>query len=142
MRANLFWLSDEQWQQIEPHLPTDVRGKERVDDRRVISGIVHVLKSGCRWKDCPPEYGPPTTIYNRFTRWAERGVWETLFRVHASLGRSNDTQMIDSTHIKAHRSASGGKGGSRDRRSAARAAGATRKSTQSQMLRAVFFPSC
>ena len=60
MRRNLFWLSDEQWARIEPHLPTDVRGVERVDDRRVISGIVHVLKSGCRWCDCPPEYGPPT----------------------------------------------------------------------------------
>jgi transposase len=142
MRASLFWLSDEQWRQIEPHLPTDVRGKDRVDDRRVISGILHVLKSGCRWKDCPPEYGPPTTIYNRFVRWTERGVWERLFRELAARGRSGDTQMIDSTHVKAHRSASGGKGGSRNRRLAARAAGATRKSTQSQMLRAVFFPSC
>jgi transposase len=142
MRANLFWLSDDQWRQIEPHLPADVRGKERVDDRRVISGILHVLKSGCRWKDCPPEYGPPTTIYNRFTRWAERGVWERLFRALASRGRSDGTQMIDTTHIKAHRSAAGGKGGSRNRRLAARVAGATRKSTQSQMLRAVFFPSC
>ena len=75
MRRNLFWLSDEQWNRIEPHLPTDVRGVERADDRRVISGIVHVLKSGCRWCDCPPEYGPPTTIYNRFVRWARRGVW-------------------------------------------------------------------
>jgi len=142
MRANLFWLSDEQWRRIEPHLPTDVRGKERVDDRKVISGILHVLKSGCRWKDCPPEYGPPTTVYNRFVRWAERGVWERLFRELAARGRSGETQMIDSTHVKAHRSAAGGKGGSRNRRLAARAAGATRKSTQSQMLRAVFFPSC
>ena len=142
MRANLFWLSDEQWRQIEPHLPTDVRGKERADDRRVISGILHVLKSGCRWKDCPPEYGPSTTIYNRFTRWAERGVWEGLFRALASRGRSDGTHMIDSTHIKAHRSASGGKGGSRNRRSAVRAAAATRKSMQSQMLKAVLFPSC
>jgi hypothetical protein len=56
VRKNLFWLSDEQWGRIEPHLPTDVRGVERADDRRVISGIVHVLKSGCRWCDCPPEY--------------------------------------------------------------------------------------
>jgi transposase len=80
VRRNLFWLSDEQWKRIKPHLPTDVRGVERADDRRVISGIVHVLKSGCRWCDCPPEYGPPTTIYNRFVRWARRGVWENLFR--------------------------------------------------------------
>jgi transposase len=142
MRSNLFWLSDEQWLRIEPHLPTDVRGKDRVDDRRVISGILHVLKSGCRWCDCPPEYGPHTTIYNRFVRWAERGVWERLFRKLAQRGRSSDTQMIDSTHVKAHRSASGAKRGSSSRRSVARAAGETRKSTQSQMLKAVFFPSC
>ena len=80
MRRNLFWLSDEQWGRIALLLPTDVRGKDRVDDRRVISGILHVLKSGCRWCDCPPEYGPPTTIYNRFgscprwwCSWSEQG---------------------------------------------------------------------
>ena len=142
MRSNLFWLNDQQWARVQPHLPTDVRGKDRVDDRRVISGILHVLKSGCRWCDCPPEYGPAPTIYNRFVRWAERGVWERLFRELAGRSRASETQMIDSTHIKAHRSASGGKGGSRNRRLAAHAAGATRRSTQSQMLKAVFFPSC
>src|SRR5262249_7868205 len=138
VRRNLFWLSDEQWKRIEPHLPRDVRGVERVDDRRVISGIVHVLKSGCRWCDCPPEYGPPTTIYNRFVRWARRGVWENLFRELAGNGRSTDTQMIDSTHVKAHRSAAGGKGGSRSRLLAARAEGATRRFTHSQMLKAPY----
>ena len=55
MRRNLFWLSDDQWGRIAPLLPTDVRGKDRADDRRVISGILHVLKSGCRWCDCPPD---------------------------------------------------------------------------------------
>jgi len=135
MRQNLFWLSDEQWARIEPHLPSDVRGVERADDRRVISGIIHVLKSGCRWCDCPPEYGPHTTIYNRFARWAERGIWENLFRKLAGNGRSADTQMIDSTHVKAHRSAAGGKGGSRNRRLAVREAGATRRFMHSQMLR-------
>src|SRR3981189_3605390 len=141
MSRNLFWLSDEQWARNEPHLPTDVRGVERADDRRVISGIIHVLKSGCRWCDCPEAYGPPTTGYDRFVRWARRGVWENLFRKRAGTGRSVDTQMIDSTHVKAHRSASGGKGGSKNRRLDARAAGAIRRSTQSQMLKAVFFPS-
>ncbi len=140
MRRNLFWLSDDQWGRIAPLLPTDVRGKDRADDRRVISGILHVLKSGCRWCDCPPEYGPATTIYNRFVRWAERGVWERLFRELAARGRSTETQMIDTTHIKAHRSASGGKGGSSNRRLDARAAGAIRRSMQSQMLKAAFFP--
>ena len=107
--ANEFWLNDRQWSGDQPLLPRNQPGARRVDDRRVISGILHVLKSGCRWCDCPPEYGPATTIYNRFVRWAERGVWERLFRELAARGRSTETQMIDTTHIKAHRSASGGK---------------------------------
>jgi transposase len=112
-----------------------------VDDRRVISGIVQVLKSGCRWCDCPAAYGPPTTIYNRFVRWARRGIWENLFRKLAGTGSSANTQMIDSTHVKAHRSAAGGKGGNRSRQLAAREAGATQRSMHSQMLGAVFSPS-
>ena len=135
MSRNLFWLSDEQWKRIEPHLPKKVRGKKRVDDRRVISGIVHILKSGCRWSDCPEAYGPATTIYNRFARWARRGIWDNLFRELAGSGRSADTQMIDSTHVKAHRSAAGGKGGSRNRLLATRAEGGIRRFTHSQMLR-------
>lgn len=66
--SRLFWLDDQAWAAIEPHLPKNQPGARRVDDRRVISGILHVLKTGCRWQDCPPEYGPPTTIYNRFNR--------------------------------------------------------------------------
>jgi len=141
MRPNLLWLSDDQWSLIQPFLPTDVRGKARVDDRRVISGIVFVIKSGCRWCDCPPEYGPAKTIYNRFVRWAERGIWERLFRELATRGQATDMQMIDATHVKAHRSASGAKRGSTNRRLVAREVGATRKFTQSQMLKAVFSPS-
>jgi len=137
MRKHLFWLSDAQWARIEPHLPTDVRGVARQDDRRVISGIVHVLKTGCRWCDCPREYGPYTTVYNRFVRWARRGIWENLFRRLAGAGRSAHTQAIDSTHVKAHRSAAGGKGGSKIRLSAAHAVGATRRSMHFQMLRGV-----
>ena len=142
MSRNLFWLTDDQWNRIEPYLPTKVRGKDRVDDRRVISGIVHVLKSGCRWCDCPDVYGPPTTIYNRFVRWARRGIWENLFRTLAGDGRSADTQMIDSTHVKAHRSAAGGKGGNKSRLLVARAADATRRFTHLQMLKDVSSPSC
>jgi transposase len=69
-----FWLSEAQFAKIAPHFPTDTQGKERVDDRRVISGIVHVLKSGGRWADAPREvYGPKKTLYNRFVRWAGLG---------------------------------------------------------------------
>ena len=119
-----------------------MRGVERSDDRRVISGIVQVLRSGCRWCDCPPEYGPPTTIYNRFVRWARRGIWENLFRELAGNGRFTDTQMIDSTHVKAHRSAAGGKGEQKQAVGRSRAEGETRRYTHSQMLKGAFSPSC
>jgi transposase len=129
MRKGLFWLNSAQWAQIAPHLPTNLTGPERDDDRRIISGIVHMLQSGARWRDCPPEYGPYTTIYNRFNRWAKRGRWQTIFKALASCGKASVTLSIDSTSIKAHRSASGGKGGSMNRRSAVHAADAPRKST-------------
>jgi len=72
MSADQFWLSDEQFAKIELHLPRDTRGRERVDDRRVISGIIPVVKSGGRWIDAPPDYGPRKTLYNRFVRWADK----------------------------------------------------------------------
>jgi transposase len=68
MNRDHFWLTDRQFARIAPHLPTDTRGKPRVDDRRVISGIVHVLKSGARWVDAPAVYGPRKTLYNRYVR--------------------------------------------------------------------------
>ena len=73
MDRDHFWLNDREFARLAPHLPTDTRGKPRVDDRRVISGIVHVLKSGCRWADSPLVYGPRKTLYNRFVRWAAKG---------------------------------------------------------------------
>ena len=127
---HLYWLHDAEWGKIEPHLPTDTRGKARVDDRRVISGIVHVLKSGGRWVDAPSDYGPKKTLYNRYVRWAEKGVWTALFEALAQAGGPPTQVLIDSSAVKAHRSAAGGKGGSKIRRSAARAAGARRKSTR------------
>jgi transposase len=76
--AGAFWLDEAQWAVIEPLLPTNQPGAARQDDRRIISGIIHVLKVGCRWQDCPAIYGPATTIYNRFNRWAARGIWRKL----------------------------------------------------------------
>ena len=72
MDRDSFWLSDEQFARLKPHLPNATRGKPRVDDRRVISGIIHVLKCGCRWVDAPSAYGPCKTLYNRFVRWAAK----------------------------------------------------------------------
>jgi transposase len=138
--AGEFWLSDQQWAAIEPLLPKNQSGAHRVDDRRVISGIVHVLKVGCRWQDCPAFYGPPTTIYNRFRRWSIKGVWRRLFYALVE-ATPNDIQMIDSTTAKAHRSAAGGKGGRRTRRSGARVAVARQKSTPSSTAAGVPSPS-
>jgi transposase len=129
--AGEFWLSDEQWERLKPLLPNKPRGVPRVDDRRVISGIVHVLQSGCRWKDAPAIYGPPKTLYNRNVRWAAKGVWRTAFEALAAAGGPPAEVLIDSTHVKAHRSASGGKGGLTPRRSAPAVAAATPRSTPS-----------
>ena len=111
MSSSHFWLSQEQFDKIKPYLPTDTRGKPRVDDRRVISGIIHVLKSGCRWVDAPELYGPRKTLYNRFVRWSEKGIWEELFKALASADGPPAHIMIDSSAVKAHRCAAGGKGG-------------------------------
>ena len=113
--GHLFWLSDEAWAAIQPHLPTNQPGARRVDDRRVISGILHVLKTGCRWRDCPKDYGPHTTIYNRFNRWSRRRLWLRILEALVAEGVLVHSTAIDSTYIKAHRSAHGGKGGRRRR---------------------------
>jgi transposase len=125
----LFWLSDRQFGVLKPLLPTDTRGVPRVDDRRVISGIIFVLMSGCRWKDAPAAYGPHKTLYNRFVRWAGKGVWDHIFVALSGAGGPPATVMIDATHAKAHRSAAGGKGGPTVRPSGARVVGARPKST-------------
>ncbi len=78
MSRSLFWLSDPAWVAIEPHLLKNQPGARRVDDRRVISGIIHMLKCGGRWADCPTEYGPATTIYNRWNRWSRRDIWTRI----------------------------------------------------------------
>ena len=91
--SNLFWLSEEQFEKIKPLLPDDVRGVPRVDDRRVLSGIIHVIKRGLPWADCPAEYGPAKTIYNRYARWGEKGVFARIF-VGVGRGSWNARQFI------------------------------------------------
>lgn len=127
----LYWLSDEQWAAIEPHLPKNQPGARRQDDRRVISGILHVLKIGCRWQDCPADYGPSTTVYNRFNRWSRRRFWIGLLEALASSGAVTKSTAMDSTYVKAQRSAFGGKGGRGPRRSVPRAAARPPRSTSS-----------
>lgn len=102
--ADLLLLSEAQMRRIEPYFPLS-HGIARVDDRRVISGIVFVIRNGLRWRDAPPGYGPHKTIYNRFVRWSRLGVFNNIFAELARKGRKPSLLMIDATHLKAHRTA-------------------------------------
>jgi len=127
--AQGFWLSDTQWARLAPLLPNKPRGVPRVDDRRVISGIIVALQSGGRWIDVPAEYGPRKTLYNRFIRWSAKGVWQELFETLAAAGGPPAEVLLDSTHVKAHRCAAGGKGAFASRVSASAAVDAPPRST-------------
>jgi len=102
--GDLILLSEAQMRQIEPYFPLS-HGMPRVDDRRVISGIVFVIRNGLRWRDAPRDYGPHKTIYNRFVRWSRLGVFNKIFAELARKAGKSDQLMIDATHLKAHRTA-------------------------------------
>lgn len=103
--ADLFWLTDEQIERLRPFFPKP-RGRARVDDRRVLSGIIFVNRNGLRWRDPPAAYGPPKTLYNRWLRWSRMGVFARMLLELAKAAQDSGTLMIDATHLKAHRTAS------------------------------------
>ena len=105
-------LSDAEWAIIEPLLPNKPRGVPRADDRRVLNGIFFILRTGCPWRDLPERYGPYTTVYNRYNRWAKAGVWLRIFEALATQSPAS-LQLIDSSIIRAHQHAAGGKKGAR-----------------------------
>ena len=81
------------------------RGIPRKDDQKIISGIIYVLKFGLRWKDAPKEYGPYKTLYNRFVRWSNMGVFKKIFTALSESTQDTSLLMIDATCLKAHRTA-------------------------------------
>jgi len=105
-------LSETEWRLIEGLLPNKPRGVARVDDRRVVNGIFYVLRTGSPWRDLPERYGPYTTVYNRYNRWAKAGVWLRIFETLAAKSPQS-MQLIDSSIIRAHQHAAGGKKGVR-----------------------------
>ena len=105
-------LSETEWRLIEPLLPNKPRGVPRVDDRRVINGIFYVLRTGSPWRDLPERYGPYTTFYNLFNRWAKSVVWLRIFETLAAKSPQS-LHLIDSSIIRAHQHAAGGKKGVR-----------------------------
>jgi transposase len=102
--SEVWLLSEAQMRRIDLFFPLS-HEVPRVDDRRVISGIIFVLKNGLRWRDAPPADGPLKTIYNRFIRWSRLGVFNRIFAELAAKGGKPDRLMIDATHLKAHRTA-------------------------------------
>ena len=102
--SDLFWLSRAQMRRIEPYFPLS-HGVPRVDDRKIVSGIIFVIRNGLRWRDAPKAYGPHKTIYNRFIRWSRLGVFNRIFAELAGRGPKPERLMIDATHLKAHRTA-------------------------------------
>ena len=90
---------------LRPYFPKS-HGRPRVDDRRVLSGIVFIIRNGLRWRDAPKDYGPHKTLYNRWKRWGEMGVFSRMMGGLAAAGAEPKTVMIDATYLKAHRTAS------------------------------------
>ena len=103
--SELFWLSEAQVERLRPFFPKS-RGKPRVDDRRVLSGIIFIQRNGLMCKHAPKEYGPPKTLYNRWTRWSRMGVFARIMTELAAEKQRIEMVMIDATHLKAHRTAS------------------------------------
>ena len=99
-----FWLSAEQMRRMQPFFPK-VRGRARSNDCKVLSGIIYVKRYGLRWQDAPAVYGPYKTLYNRFARWSRMGIFAKIFQELARPSAQRDTLLIDSTFLKAHRTA-------------------------------------
>ena len=102
--SDLFWLTDAQMARLAPYFPKS-HGKPRVDDRRVLSGIIFINRNGLRWRDAPREYGPHKTLYNRWKRWSDKGIFARIMTGLAAKHGEKKTVMIDATYLKAHRTA-------------------------------------
>ena len=103
--SNLYWLCEDQMARLRPYFPKS-HGVPRVDDRRVLSGIIFINRNGLRWCDAPKEYGPPKTLYNRWKRWSDMGVFARIMTGLAAEAPDHKTISIDATYLKAHRTAS------------------------------------
>ena len=102
--GDLFLLSERQMARISPFFPLS-HGVPRVDDRRVVSGIIYVIRNGLQWKDAPAGYGPQKALYNRFIRWSLMGVFDRIFAGGRRRRAQARAHQIDATHLKAHRTA-------------------------------------
>jgi len=107
-------LGDAEWEIIGGLLPPE-RGRQARpahDNRRFLDGMLHVLRTGCPWRDLHERYGKWNSVYVRFRRWAQQGVWDALLQTLVDLGLTDDWRhMIDSTTVRGHSQAAGARGG-------------------------------
>ena len=111
-------LTDQEWERLEPLLPAEKpeTGRPNVDHRRIINGILWRERTGAPWRDLPERYGPWSTVYSRFWRWREAGIWDRIF---AAIQQEADAagevdwsvHFVDGSVIRAHQHAAGAKGG-------------------------------
>ena len=99
--SNLYWLSEDQMVRLRPYFSKS-HGVPRVDDRRVLSGIIFINRNGLPWCDAPKEYGPHKTLYNRWIRWSDVGVFARIMTGLAAETPDPKTISIDATYLKAH----------------------------------------
>lgn len=105
-------LSDEQWAQLQLVLPNQRPGPaSKLGDRQFIDAVLYRARTVVPWRDLPERFGPWKSIYNRFSNWAERGVWEKVFKA-LRLEVDETGSIVDASVVRAHQDASGGKGGS------------------------------
>ncbi len=102
--SNLFWLTEAQMARLRPFFPKS-QDRQSVDNQRVLSGIFFINRNGLRWCDVPREYGPAKTLYNRWKRWSDSGVFAQIMVGLAAKDTDSKTIMIDATYLKAHRTA-------------------------------------
>ena len=102
--GDLYWLTDAQMARLNPFFPVS-HGVPRVDDRRVLSGIIFINRNGLRWRDAPAVYGPHKTLYNRWFRWSRMGIFARILHELVKQDVETEMIMIDATHLKAHRTA-------------------------------------
>lgn len=110
-------ISDELWQRLEPLLcPTrkELRGRPAKDARLMLNGILWILHSGAAWRELPEQFGPWQTVYKRFNRWANSSLWQDILN-HLARDADLEAVCLDSTCVRVHQRATGGKGGVRPR---------------------------
>ena len=108
-------LSEEQWNRIKDFLPPERKvgtGRPAKDNRIMLHGMIYWLNTGVPWRDLPERFGPWKSVYTRYRRWTQQGVWQ---KVLTALIRNDivdeTTLMLDSTSIKVHQHAAGVKKG-------------------------------